>query len=227
MDCCSWADAADSFQIFVRTLTGKTLVILVESTDPIADAKATISDKRCVPAHLFRLIFAGRQLDRGFVVSYGLRSESTLHVVSRLRGGVSLGEMSHAVEVARREELPDGKCLVCSIKDRRDRWCDAFHFGTSAHSRAFNWASRQVDAGSLNRAPGCTPCTAASSDPVSGSVTVFRPSGHSPATPVDGAFLVDSCRPLFRQGVGARWGDGSTSRALGNREAPRLAELPP
>ncbi len=75
MDGCSWADAADSFQIFARAFTGTTLVILVGSTGSVANVKAKISDKSCVPGHLFRLIFAGHQFDRGLVVSYGLRTE--------------------------------------------------------------------------------------------------------------------------------------------------------
>ncbi len=54
-------------------------------------------------------------------------------------------------------------------------------------------------------------------------VLVGRPS--TPAWPRLSA--LPRAAPLLRQGVGARWGDGSTSRALGNREASRLAEIPP
>lgn len=87
-------------QLFVKTLTGKTVSIEVEEGESIEDVKAKIAEKEGIPPEQQRLIFGGQQLQDAKTLSdYDVGDDSTLHLVLRLVSKLSVAASSSEIYV--------------------------------------------------------------------------------------------------------------------------------
>lgn len=111
-------DLRGGMQLFVKTLTGKTVSIEIEEGESIEDVKAKIAEKEGIPPEQQRIIFGGQQLQDGKTVDdYNIGDDATLHLVLRLRGGMqlfvkTLTGKTVSIEIEEGESIEDVKAKI-------------------------------------------------------------------------------------------------------------------
>ena len=76
-------------QVFVKTVSGRTLSLQVESGETVESVKHLLQERENVDVDHQRLLFAGKELeDANTLESYNISGDATLEMLFKIAGGV-------------------------------------------------------------------------------------------------------------------------------------------
>ena len=122
-------------QIFIKTLTGKTITLEVESDDIIENVKQKIQDKEGIPPKQQTLYMPGHQLEDGkTILDCGIQNESTIHIILRLRGGT----IEICVETFSGEIITQNTDLILTVENLKSKIQDKCEVPPDKYSLVYN-----------------------------------------------------------------------------------------
>lgn len=117
--------------VFLKTLTGQTIMITVTPRDTVAQVKAKIEQQEGIPVAKQRLIFVGNQLhDDHYFLDYRIEHESAVHLVVRNGDSFELyvqapSGHTHVFEADPSDSVEQ---LKCKLRDQEGIPCDIQQF---------------------------------------------------------------------------------------------------
>ena len=98
----SVAMVAKPGQIFIKTINGKTITLNIHENVLIAEIKNKIQEKEHIPADQQILTFKGKNMDDDKTPNdYNIQKGDTIHLSTRLRGGVTEQEITSMMNMFR------------------------------------------------------------------------------------------------------------------------------
>ena len=100
-------------QLFVRTVSGRTLPLQVESGETVEAVKQMLQERENVDVDHQRLVFAGKELDDSKTLeSYNLKGDETLEMLFKIAGGVIEPTLAALAKKYNCEKMVCRKCYA-------------------------------------------------------------------------------------------------------------------
>jgi len=103
-------------QVFVKTCTGKTILIQAVPSLLITCVKQRIKSVTNIPPRHQRLMFSGRQLEHGRLSDYNTQNMSSLFLVLRFRGGMVAQDSDVDMNAGTASSSTAAQCLFTNQK---------------------------------------------------------------------------------------------------------------
>jgi len=120
-------------QIFVKTLTGKTITLQVEASDIVNGVKAKLEEKEGIPICHQTLVYGNKLLagDKKSLSFYGVSNEATLQMLLRWNSSkienIPTSSATRNEDNFRNHEDPDNKAEEIGNNNDKNDACEKFH----------------------------------------------------------------------------------------------------
>ena len=115
------AMVAEPGQIFIKTINGKTITLSIQENELVADIKTKVQEKEHIPADQQILTYKGKNLENDKTLDdYNIKKGDTLHLSTRLKGGVTEHEVTSMMNMFR-DQLTQMQNALQEEKDKSEK----------------------------------------------------------------------------------------------------------